>query len=143
MWSGKNLKPCIHFPPLQGNTAMICQCKCIWKEGNDSESFSERTMELEEVSFSVEIAICSGLKNAPHSLRYLNTWSPVGGSVSGGLGSRACWRKFTTGAGYKIKSPPPPTSVCSLYFTLAFECASPQFPVPIAMPADCFHALPS
>lgn len=36
-------------------------------------------------------------ENGPHTLIYLNTWSPFGGTAWEGLGGVACWRRFVTG----------------------------------------------
>lgn len=41
--------------------------------------------------------------NVPHSLRHLNTWSPVGGAVCGGFWDQPCWRT-SLGSGLETES---------------------------------------
>lgn len=73
--------------------------------------------------------------NVPHSLRHLNTWSPVGGAVCGGLWGQPCWRT-SLGSGLETESLMP----CQISLCFPPRVEDVSSPPPSAKSGTCCFA---
>lgn len=75
----------------------------------------------------------------PHCLRYLNTWSSFGGTVSGGLGGAAILKEVYHW-GWALWWKALSCLQGAFCFMLVVQDVSSQLSDPTAMPATCSHA---
>lgn len=83
------------------------------------------------------------MRNAPHGLRHMNTWSPVGGALGGGSEGTALLEEVHHVTGQALGAHCTLLlAVCILYFLLAAYDTSAQLSAPATMPDTCGHASP-
>jgi hypothetical protein len=79
--------------------------------------------------------VCAGLsKNVPHRLGYLNTWSPVAGTIWISLQVVSCWKNWGWFQNFKSLLLLPVFCLIPVV-----QEVSPQLPAPASVPLLCHH----